>query len=167
MMRPISSRLFQEFRRQDGLVFKGNLSSTTVLSGDKTGFRIMRVRSPVFVKAGDLVANGSTLMLLMDHPHDNEQVACFRVAHISEKYAWKRQTKVYDGVTKMPKDTGQQDLGFVYANLEVPRASSLDNLIQMEYRFLTGQDVKVGDLVGDKMVKSVAKLFGVNLAVAA
>jgi hypothetical protein len=62
----------------------------------------------------------------------------------------------------MPKANGVQDLGVVYCNFEQPQTEDFDKLIVTTYRFLTGQDVRVGDTVGDKTVRSVSRLFGVN-----
>lgn len=166
-MRTLSNRLNVEFIRLDGVKAYAFLSSgrLSTSSADKNPYRVLVVRHPSPFHVGDVVKGpDDTWLLLLEHPAEEFTGRIYRVAFISETHPWKRPVAAVDPISRMAMSTGGlQDMGTLYCNFESPTERDLSGLKLQEYKFLTGQDVQVGDQVGGKTVKSVYKLFGVNL----
>ncbi len=167
-MRRLSDRLAQIFKRIDGAMFKAIMS--TVIDGagnDDTFFRILRVRNPAFVKVGDIVHTyGNEHIILMSHPDDSENTSNFKVAYAEVVGPWLRMLKTTDLVTGVPKDGPWLTMGVLYLNFDSPKEIPMAALSDTRYRFITGQDVKVGDKIGTRVVKTIYDVLGVKLGFA-
>lgn len=163
-MRPPSNRLFEVYTRLDGCKFHGYLGAATTpsMETDKTPFRVFNVKRPSLVRVGDIVKANSSMILLLDHPDDDPKVEKFKAAYISNSYEWLRPIKVLHPVAKVMMFAGQEEMGLLHCNFEVPKEVNFNGMSETAYRFLTGQDVQVGDIVGGKTVKTVRPIFGVT-----
>lgn len=164
-MRAISEKLFEVFTRLDGLRFKGNLSTAAlVTTKERAPYRVLLVRQPCIVKAGDTVsAHSGEKIILLEHPSDFDWAKSFKAAFATESFTWKRPTKFLDPVSRMLRDVGVVLMGTVYANFDTPVEETLGGLVENSYRFVTGQDVQVDDVIGDKIVKRVVPILGAKV----
>lgn len=168
-MKKLTEKLFREYRRVDGLRFLAYLTDSSLGNSQvqKVPFRMLVVRSPVLVEVKDLVEGPhGEKILLMEHPSDNDYVRNFKAGFCRDALPWSRMTSIVDPVTGFQRDEVEQSLGVVYVNLDTPVEETTLGLMDTEYRFLTGQDVKVRDKVGDKIVKRVVNILGVKLVYA-
>lgn len=160
-----TNRLYDVFTRIDGC--KANALLTTASNAstkDKAPYRVLLVRKPCRFKVGDVIrTNGGEKLLLLEHPNDLNWTENFKVQTITKVYEWLRPVKLIDPVAKVKRDNGTQDMGLVYCTFETPEDISLDKMLDTKYRFLTGQDVRVDDLIDGKIVKKVVEVLGVNL----
>lgn len=159
-----SEKLLDTFVRLDGCKALGFLTTATNTTSDSVfPLRVLHVPHPCMMKFGDvLVAPGGSKILLMDTPQDSALHASFRAAYITSYFSWTRKTQTIDPVARVPRDTGDQDMGVLYVYFENPTNTAFERMIETRYQFYTGQDVKVGDTVGGKLVKTVVQKMGVN-----
>lgn len=166
-MRPVSDRLMQDYQRLDGCRFRAFLSEAK-LSGtrDVVPYRLFMTRKPPVVKVGDVVCQrGTARFILMEQPEEFEWARTFRATHISKGYEWKRPVKELDPVAKVSRDTGRiVPLGNIYVNFEKALLEEMIGFKDVSYRFITGQPVQVGDIVGDRVVKTIIEVLGVYVA---
>lgn len=162
----LTHHTYSVFMTLGGSKFHGYLTNAP-LSQTKNSYpkRIMMVRTPNVVSVGDVVVSyRGEKMVLMDHPNHSEQNESFQVAHVSQEYSWKRPIRTTDPVSKMLTDTGSfENLGLVYASMNLGEEVTVEGLVLDQYNFITGQDVRVKDIVGGKMVESVKNILGVKL----
>ena len=165
MLRPQTNRLYDVFTRLDGCKVNGFLTSASNASTkDKAPYRVFMVRKPCRVKAGDVMrAIGGEKFLLMEHPSDLYWTENFKAQQITGVYEWHRPVKIMDPVARVVRDNGTQELGLIHVTFDSPEDVSLDKLLDTKYRFLTGEDVRVDDVIDDKIVKRVVRILGVNL----
>lgn len=168
-MPKLSHGMFEVFRRLDGAKFNGHLTSSSLSSSkDKAPYRIMLVRRPTFVLAGDTVfSKGGEVVILMDHPDDHSWAASYKAVYALDVLNWSRQTTTIDPVSGVPKDTGYSAMGSLYVNFDSPELMNFEGFQDTKYRFITGQDVRVDDKVGTYIVKRVVKSLGVKIVYAA
>lgn len=163
-----TNRLYDLFTRIDGC--KANALLTTASNAstkDKVPYRILLVRKPCRFKIGDVIRTpGGELLLLLEHPNDLTWTENFKAQSITGVYEWQRPQKILHPVAKVLQDNGNQDMGMVYCTFDTPEDVSLDKMLDTKYRFLTGQDVKVDDVVDGKIVKKVVQVLGVKLVYA-
>lgn len=162
--------LFKVMRRLDGAKFYGHLTtSTAVTTKEKAPYRVLHARLPTFLKAGDIVKSyGGEVIILMEHPDDFDWARSFKAVYALEQMDWTREQTVIHPVTSMPKQGPQINLGKLYVNFDMAEEIS-DGMgyHDTKYRFITGQDVKVGDKVGEWRVQRVALNLGVRIVYAA
>lgn len=168
MLAPHTDRLYDVFTRLDGCKVRALLTAAANASTkDKPPYRVLLVRKPIRVSVGDVLrTKGGELLLLLEHPTTLEWTKNFKVQHISGGYDWRRPLKITDPVTKMPRDNGLIDMGRVYCTFDTPEDIKLDKMLETRYRFLTGQDVRIDDLVDGRIVKRVVEVLGVKLVFA-
>lgn len=162
----LTPQLFERFKRIDGAGFKAILTSAT--DGGSTvnsSFRILYVRKPNFVKVGDVVlSHGGENLILMEFPDDSKELTAFKVAYASKIVSWERQITLIDPVSGVPKGNGWADMGPLYLNFDMPDEAPVGTLNDTRYRFITGQEVKVGDRIeGKRIIKTIFEVLGVKL----
>lgn len=164
----ISPKLLSVFHRADNCKIQGFLSTPPV--GANTAvlqFRLLQVPFPCLLNLGDVVwTKDQVKLLLMETTQSLPGARTFKAAQVTEQYMWSRSTKVKDPVSKVMRDTGIEHLGIVHAYFENPTEIKLETLAENKYNFYTGEDVRVGDIVGGKSVKRVAEVAGVKLVFA-
>lgn len=168
-MKPLTSKLFKVYQRIDGLRVMGFVATAALGNSQvqKTPFRLFVARVPTPIRVGDVIRSAQDeKMLLMEHPSDNEWSLNFKAAHIKLSLPWARPNQVVDPVTGFKTDETLVQMGVVFANFDTPLEEGSLSLSETEYRFLTGEDVKVRDKVGDKFVTNVQRVLGVNLVYA-
>lgn len=164
----LPQHLLKVYTRLDGAKVYAHLSAPERGSSNMNNpFQIFHAPEPCrLVKEGDIVLAGSNMFLLMAAPQSQLGAKTFRAYSITNKYPWTRNVKSVDPVSKVKRDMGVKDMGFLYAYFEKPSETRLDNMTETRYQFYTGQDVIEGDMIGNKMVKSVIEILGVKLVVA-
>ncbi len=167
-MRKLSERLAETFKRIDGLKFKGILTIVSDNAGkERLEYRILLVRKPCLITIGDIVyTNNGEMILLMEHPDSTPYEVNFKAAYIAKAVSWKRKGVMKDAVSGAKRDTYPVDLGPLYINLDMPQDIPLSTMSEIRYRFLTGQDVRIGDVVDGKTVKTLHDVLGVKLGYA-
>lgn len=156
--------LFKTYIRIDGARFNGHLTnSASVSTGDKPAYRILHVRRPHFLVAGDLIRTmGGEWIILMTHPDFFNWAETFRCSYVTEVLPWTRAVQIEDPVARVTRDVAPESMGDLYVNFDTPQELKLEGLVDTGYRFVTGQDVRVGDGVGDKIIKRIVLAHGVK-----
>lgn len=164
-MRRLSNRLFEVYRRIDGVKFHGYLTRPPMSqTKNKLPKRILMVKLPSTVRVGDVVVspNGSK-MILMQHPDHTVGMNMFQVAAVTQEYTWERPVKIMDPVARVLRDNGYQNLGTIYGSMEHLDDLSMEQMIIHQYQILTGQPVQPDDRIGGKIVENIRVVLGVNL----
>ncbi len=163
-MNPISEKLFLPYRTLRGIRFKGQVSTSRMSVAGQEAYRVMLVRTPCLVKNGDVVfGTDGSMMILMDNPSAFTWARNFKIAHVNLVATWTRPIKIIDPVAKVKRDNGYADMGRLYINFDAPAVVVFDTLQDTKYRFVTGQDVQLDDMVNGKIVKRIVNSFGVKL----
>jgi len=164
-MPELSHGLFEKMRLVSGAKFYGHLTSSSAVSTkEKAPYRVLLARRPTFVKPGDtVVTNGAEVVILMDHPDDYPWAASFKAVYALEQFTWSRNTFVVDPVSKVKKDSGDTPLGKLYVNFDMAEELNTFGFQDTKYRFITGQDVQVGDKIDEYVVKRIVKSLGVKV----
>lgn len=169
-MTPLTSKLFKVYTRVDGMRVWGFVATAALGNSQvqKTPFRMFVARMPTPVETGNVInAEQGEKFLLLDHPSDNDWSKNFKAAYIKISFPWTRPVKMTDPVTGFEKDDETWlQMGVVFANFDTPLDENTLTFNETEYRFLTGEDVKVRDKVGEKTVNKVEQVLGVNLVYA-
>lgn len=163
-MRPLSNRLFKEFRRLDGARFMAFLSSTAQApTKDQMPYRVLVVRSKGLVGPGTVVqAPGGDKLLVLEYSTDQDWSEAYRAAYVPKAYRWQRRSVVTDPVSLVKRDSGMTEMGELWAYMEKPEVVMFEGSSDTKYRLLTGEDVKAGDLIDGKTVKRVYAAMGVK-----
>lgn len=167
-MPELSQGLFQIMRRIDGARFHGHITSAVAVSTkEKAPYRVLYARRPSFLVAGEVVfSKGGEVIILMDHPDDFPWAKSFKVVYALDKYPWSRERTSTHPIAKVQETSYQEALGELYVSFDSPEEFSTMGFSDTKYRFITGQDVQVGDKVGEFVVKRVVKSLGVKVAFA-
>lgn len=167
-MPKLTNGLFKVYTRLDGAKFHGHLTTSgMVTTKEKAPYRVLLVRRPTFISAGDVVVSpGGEHIILLEHPDDFDWATSFKASYAKDKLAWSRPVKVDDPVARVPRDVAYQDMGVLYVNFDTPAELKVEGLSGTEYRFIAGQGVQVDDRVGDKVVKRVVDSLGVQIVYA-
>lgn len=162
-MPELSNGLFKVYTRIDGARFNAHLTMTPPASAkDRVPYRVLHVRKPTFIKAGDVIRTpGGEHIILMEQPDDFDWATTFRAAYAKDLLPWTRPVNVIDPVAHVQRDVAYISMGNLYVNFDTPEQLKLEGLTDTSYRFLTGQDVRVGDRVDNKVVKRLVETLGV------
>lgn len=164
-MPELTDALFQVMKRVDGFKFNGHLtSSSSVNTKEKAPYRVLHARRPSFLVAGDtIITRGGEVVILMDHPDEFDWAVSYKAVYALNKLSWMRTTKIIDPVSKAEKNGPVVNLGTLYVNFDSAEELSIFGFADTGYRFITGQNVLVGDKVGEYTVKRVVESLGVKL----
>lgn len=164
-MPELTSGLFWKMKRLDGSPFMGHLTSTAgVNTKEKAPYRVLHVRKPTFIREGDVVRTfNDEVVILMQHPNDFDWAVSFKAAYAKNTLAWQRLNVAVHPVSGVEVSSGYTSMGTLYVNMDTPEELDLKGLVDTNYRFITGQDVRQDDKVGDFLVRRVVKALGVNV----
>lgn len=164
-MRPLTDKLGVRYRRLNGGYVLGFVAAVPTDSQDVSKqYRTLLIRKPTHVRVGEvLFTPGGDGLILTDHANSYDWAKTFRVLHVSRALEWKRPVKIIDPVSRVQKDNGYTPMGLLYANLDSGHVLSFEHMAETKYKFVTGQDVRVDDVVGGKTVKRIAESYGVKL----
>lgn len=167
-MPKLTAALFKVYTRMDGAKFRGHLTTSgLVTSKEKAPYRVLHVRKPTFVLAGDTVVSaGGEHIILMEHPDDFDWATTFKASYAKDKLAWSRPVKVEDPVARVVRDIAYQPMGDLYVNFDTPQDLKAEGLSETGYRFVAGRGVQVDDMVGSKIVKRVIESLGAQIVYA-
>jgi hypothetical protein len=167
-MPKLTAGLFKVYTRLDGAKFRGHLTTSgLVTSKEKAPYRVLHVRRPSFIAAGDVISTpGGEHIILLEHPDDFDWATTFKASYAKDKLAWSRPVKVEDPVARVVRDIAYQSMGDLYVNFDTPSELKVEGLSGTEYRFIAGSGVLVDDKVGDKIVKRVVESLGVQIVYA-
>lgn len=165
-MPELTDGLFQIMRRIDGVKFRGHLlPSAGVNTKEKAPYRVMHIKTPTMIRAGDVVKtyNGEVL-ILMEHPDDFGWAISYKGAYAKDNLLWRRPAMVLDPVARVERATGKIDMGRIWVNFDSPEDLQMEGISDVGFRFITGQDIRVNDEVGEYHITKVVKSLGVNVA---
>lgn len=167
-MPKLTSGLFQTYTRVDGAKFKGHLTTSgLVTSKEKAPYRVLHVRRPALVVAGDVIhTQGGEFIILMEHPDDFDWAVTFKASYAKDTLAWTRPVRGLDPIANVMRDMGDQDMGVLHVNFDTPEELKVEGFGETGYRFIAGRGVQVGDKVGDKIVKRVVDSLGAQIVYA-
>lgn len=167
-MRELTNKLYKPYTRLTGQGrFLGFLTSTPSPNQngkDRAPVRVLTFKKPCQLRVGDVVQSpGGSMELLMEHTDDLDWGQSFVAAHVNEALKWERMVKVIDPVSHMPKDVGLKTIGKIYATIDNGQMEKVGQMMDVSYRFLTGQRVVIGDVVGGRTVKQIVMSRGISI----
>ncbi len=167
-MRRSSNLLRRIFTRIDGVKFNGILKPANEgATNVRSTYRVLFVNNPCFLQAGDVIKVDGQFIILMLHPNDGPDATSFKAVYVQQILSWERKFPQIDSVTGVAKDyTDFIPMGPLYANFDLPENVPSGVLTDTKYRFITGQNIEVGDRVDGKVVKTIYDTLGVHLAFA-
>lgn len=92
----------------------------------------------------------------------------FRLFEPTGQYAWVRRTQTLDPIARAPREGPPTALGSIWAALEPLDREISDREMRVTFgqsRFITGADVKIGDLIDNRSVTKVDKQLGLAIGV--
>ena len=157
--------------------FRGVISETEQTSQPSYIFvqprHVLRVRLPSPVRSGLVVRSpaGEVYILGDNGPsehHTGTVWQSFRLFEATGRYSWQRRSRVTDPITKADKEGPLQDMGFLWAAMEVMDRTENDREIRIDYtqsRFIAGVVVGRGDLIDNRSVSRVDRQLGLAIGV--
>lgn len=92
----------------------------------------------------------------------------FRLFEPTGRFLWQRRTKITDAITRQPKEGPLQTVGTIYVALEAIEREQTDREMRVNFeqmRFISGADIKNGDLIDNRAVSKVDKQLGLAIGV--
>lgn len=168
-MPEINSGLFTVMQRIDGAKFKGHLTTASATSTkDRAPYRVLYARKPTFLVPGDTVkSNDTEVIILMDHPDDFGWAKSFKAVFAQSQMDWFRPRTILDPVANIARSDGETSMGKLYVNFDIAEEYKFEGFSESEYRFVTGQDVRVNDRIGTYRIKKIVPMLGVKIVIAA
>lgn len=164
-MKTLTNRTFQIFRRvPDGSKGYATLTSpNTYISTSKFPKRLLQAQKPHCFQVGDVVrAPSGAIVLLMEFVNMINGVESFVAAHVNTVRIWKRPTVAIDPVSMLPTAAGETAMGTIYLTQDQLEDLTAEGMKVDQFGFYTGQDVRVGDKIGDKKVTDIREALGVK-----
>lgn len=133
---------------------------------------VLRVRHLCPVGTGSVIVDpAGRRYLLGDHDQatDYNQIhyRTHRMFHMSRQVEWKREVQTLDPVTQLKKGAGRELLGNIWVLIErmtrEPTGGPMGVKEQVR-QLITGEDIQLGDIVDDMIVKRLDVVLGVNVA---
>jgi hypothetical protein len=156
---------------------RGVLSETEQTSQPSYVFvqprHVLRVRPPSALRAGMVVRTPMGEVYLVGDNGPSEQAdgalwQSYRLFEATGRYSWKRRTRIKDPITKADKEGPLEDLGLIWAALEVLDRTESDREIRIDYtqsRFISGVAVARGDLIDNRSVSRVDRQLGLAIGI--
>lgn len=169
MYRPSSTKLLKVFTRLDGCRCRGFLTVAAMPTSGVVSMpiRLMHILKPCFMLPGQIMrTEDGSMVMLMEAEQGQDLYKTFQAVLVTSQFAWSRKSQILDPVSKVMRDGPKIELGGVYAYFDRPVDVSLEKLVESRYQFFTGQNVRIGDTVGTKLVQKVVPIAGVNLVFA-
>lgn len=167
-MKKLTHKTFQEFRTLTGSKFMACISHATLPSTtSKRPKRLVHAKLPCFVTIGQVVVTDQKeKVLLLDYVNTIPDCRAFEAAEVNQTVTWTRPIRTQNSVSKMVETTGQTNLGNLYITFDQTEDLVVEHKHVDQFQFLTGQDVRVGDLVDGKLVSNIKLVLGVNFVTA-
>ncbi|MES0134507.1 hypothetical protein NKJ88_06025 [Mesorhizobium sp. M0016] len=133
---------------------------------------VLRVRHLCPVGTGAMILDAAGRRYLLgehDSANDYNQVhyRTHRMFHMSRLVSWKRETQVVDLATGLKKGSGRQLISNIWVLIErmtrEPTGGPMGVKEQIR-QLITGEDIQLGDIVDDMIVKRLDVVLGVNVA---
>jgi hypothetical protein len=132
--------------------------------------RLLRVEAKLPITEGMVIRtpDGTAFMVGHHGAAESYQGALFRNFRLFEatgQFSWQRRGKEIDPATRLPRDTGLQDLPAIYGVYE-PSPEMFDRQMRTSFeagRFITNSDVKINDVVDGRKVSRVDMQLGLRL----
>ncbi len=169
MDRPSSTKLLKVFTRLDGCRSRGFLTTAAMPTSGVVSMpiRLIHMLRPCMMVPGNILRlEDGTMIMLMLAEQGQDIYQTFQAVLVTTEFSWSRKSQILDPVSKVMRDGPKIELGGVYAYFDRPVDVQLEKLVESRYQFFTGQNVRVGDTVGTKLVQKVVPIAGVNLVFA-
>lgn len=133
---------------------------------------VLRVRNLCPVGTGATIIDpAGRRYLLGDHDtaSDYNQIhyRTHRMFHMSRQVTWQREVQITDPVTQLKKGSGRALIGMPWVLIErmtrEPTGGPMGVKEQVR-QLITGEDIQLGDIVDDMVVKRLDVVLGVNVA---
>jgi hypothetical protein len=134
---------------------------------------VFRTNYPTALRSGMVIKSpAGDLYIVADNGPSEQEIGIlwqsFRLFAVSHKLPWMRRTTTLDPVTKLPRESGQQDLGDIYVTLETLDREEEDRKIGAsfeKYRIISGKPIEHDDLIGEHTVIRADRTLGVWIGV--
>lgn len=168
----VSAMFREKFHLENGLAFTGQLSPPrNRTSSDFTDpRRVLYVGPKSVVKAGDVMKTLTDARYLImnngeaEH-NQNLQYKTFKLVPVYEQRSWKRESASVDPHSFRSRPNTMVELGNPWVYIEPMR--DFEDTLRVQTpreRVVTNVELKVGDLLGQQVVKTVAMRLGVYVA---
>ena len=125
--------------------------------------RFLTVSSNSTATLGSLVVAPNGDRFILGGHVNYELVSTFKAYSVDRSAAWRRSTKMIDAATGLEREGIPLPLGTIWITLEPLRQVKDFDVSEDLLRFVTGQDVKVGDLIDEKRVTRVLNQIGLKV----
>lgn len=134
--------------------------------------RLLRVETRMPVTTGMVLRTpeGTVFMVGAHGAAETHQGALyknFRLFEATGQFSWQRRGKEIDPATRLPRDSGLQDLPAIWGAYE-PTPEMFDRQMRTSFeagRFITTADVQLNDVVDGKKVSRVDVQLGLRICV--
>jgi hypothetical protein len=134
---------------------------------------VLRVPANSPAKAGMIVRSPSGELFILGDNGPSEVSRghlwnSFRLFEPTGKFSWKRRTKIHDPVTLQNVEGPEVDLGEIWVAMEPLDRALSDREMRVSFeqlRFITGEDIRVGDRIDNRNITKVDRQLGLAIGV--
>jgi len=175
----VTDRFVTEFSLVESAngVIRGVISETDQASQPSYVFvaprHVLRVRFPSALKAGHVVRSNSGITFLVGEngPSETQEGtlwSSYRLFETTGRYTLSRRTTTIDAITKMKTEGVQTSIGSFYAAIEPIDRVQSDREMRQDFdqsRFISAADIRVGDILDNRLVTRVDKQLGLAIGI--
>lgn len=134
---------------------------------------VLRATFPTAIRSGMVLRSpaGAVFIVGDNGPSETYRGALwqsFRLFEPTGRYTWQRRKKKIDPITKLSRDDGMQDMGFIWVAIEPIEREAFDVTLRTSFeqtRFITGASIAADDVVDNRTVTKVDKQLGLSIGV--
>lgn len=134
---------------------------------------VLRTMAKTALRAGMVIMSPSGARFIVGNNGPSEQQEgtiwqSFRLFEPTGRYHWQRRTQTIDPITRMKTEGDPESLGFRWVALEALEREQSDREMRATFeqmRFITGADIKNGDLIDNRIVSKVDKQLGLAIGI--
>ena len=167
-----ASRFEEWFTTDTGLRIRGRRVTASdgaaVTSSYSEPRHVLHVRRNEDVVVGQHITDavGNVFLLALHDEHIGIRKT-FRLFRMTEQVNWKRATTTTDTVTQETRTSGLNTQPAIWIASELYGREEVDRGLHISadrVRIITGANIQLNDVVNDKRVVRLTKVFGVNIA---
>ena len=165
------TRFEEWFTTEAGLRFQGSRQTSKEGVSGLSNFletrEILHTRIKSPAQFGDVVTDPrGRRFILADHDVTSD-VRVFKLFRVTDQVTWTRKVTSIDPITQLPKSGVPQNLGPVWVAMELYGRSEVDRAMHVQRersRVLCGQPLQLEDVLDDRVVRRVYKVYGISVA---
>lgn len=133
--------------------------------------QILRTDTKTALKLAMVIRSPAGVTYLVGENGPSEQAEgtlwqSWRLFEATGRYQWQRRNKTIDPVTELPRDSGYQDMGLIWAAIEPLDREVGDFRMSTTFepaRVITGKPIQHDDLIDGRKVTRADQILGVRI----